>query len=143
MGTPFQIRFQIARFTCLSIMIGISALAGCASMPPSQVGQIQRLSPATTVPAQVMVQTDANQVQRESEISAQILKNQDAADREAAARLFELERQRAANDWAWSAYPAPYFGYPRLLAPAWGWGGHLNYGFGGRGHWRGGVGIGF
>lgn len=125
-----------------SQLLACCVLAACAAVP-SHVGQIQRL-PVQGTQAPVMVQTDANQIQRDADVSAQILRDQVAADQQAAvARAAEVERQRIANEWAWSAYPAPYAYSPYWLAPAWGWGGHLNYGFGGRGHWRGGVWMGF
>jgi hypothetical protein len=118
------------------------ALAACAT-PPSQLGQIQRL-PSQATPDPVIVQTDANQLQRDADISAQILSDQVQSDQLAAAsRAAEHERQRIANEWAWFAYPAPYAYSPYWLGPAWGWGGHINYGFGGHGRGRGGVWLGF
>ena len=134
---------MLIRFARLAMCVAVGTLAACAT-PPQHVGQIERLIEPAPNAGPPMVNTDATQVQREADISAQVLRDQAAADQQAAAlRAAEIERQRIANAWAWSPYPAPYMVSPYWAAPVMGWGGHINYGFGGHGHWRGGVWIGF
>jgi len=89
-------------------------LAGCASKPPG--GPIARLPDAA--PAPVVTVDDATRVQREAAISAQVLRDQEQADRAAAERARILAERRELYSqpdpylygnygWGWSGWGRP------------------------------------
>ncbi|WP_034411055.1 hypothetical protein [Derxia gummosa] len=105
----------------LSFIGAVVAGAGCATTPPG--GPIARLPEAA--PAVITTLPDAERIKRESAISAQVLRDQETADRVAT----EEARLRARRDLY--LRPDPFYPY-----------GYGSYGWGQPWGWRSGIGVG-